>query len=363
MSHFRYANIDCKIVTGRAKAIRYRAGDGDSSYIQGHTWNIFTADGRQHLVHPIWAVQVIIGFSHGDEMIIEADGTPRLQMLTQNDGEPQYQLNEFWFCTHPKIFVSRCLPDQPENQLLSDADMVNSVDEFLSLPDLHRSFYRCGLTLLTEKSCRLKANKGKCHINLLASGTKPNSLKFSYELSLITPTNLTLTAEELPLLVLLNRNQDVFEIEIRFPIKGEYRFKLKLHSEDMDKVDTCCEFRIECNDVDKNCKKLPIDSGIEGYGFGPSAEEAGLKNPSEPSGKIYVDSFNSNRSKDAKKTVIKYTVDDDIVEQTEFTSNLCSVDGKGKTVTHPGKQTPCVLLMLESYIENTYIVLPYIKNI
>ena len=334
----RYANINCKIVTGRAKAIRYRAGDEDSIYIKGHTWNIFTADGQQHLVHPIWAVQAIIGFSHGDEMVIEADGLTKIEMQCKNDGKPKFVFNEFWFCTRPEIFVTRCLPDQPQNQLLSDVKMVNSVEEFLSLPDLRQSFYTCGLSLMTEESCRLKANKGKCHINLMVNGTKPNSLKFANELSLISPTNAVLNKDDLIMLVLLSRCQDVFEFEIRFPIKGLYRFKLKVHNEDNDGFYACCEFRIECNEVDGDCRKLPTDCGIEGFGHGPSAEEAGLKNPSETSGKIYVGLSNSYMFEYAKSKTMDYTLEEDISEHNEFSSNIYSVDGKGKIVTHEGKK-------------------------
>ncbi|XP_060576996.1 lim and transglutaminase domain protein ltd-1-like [Ruditapes philippinarum] len=310
-----YAGIECELVTGRAKAIRYRAGDGDSDYLKNNTWLAFKADDKWHLVHPQWAIQAFVGYEHSGEIEIEKDGRERLKVRTGRQGTAKYMVNDFWFCTAPDIFVTRCFPDEikwqdPQN---NGKVLIKNVNDFLSLPDLRQGFYDMKLELLNEeKSCILHSKKGKCFVSIMCEKDGAKNLDFSYELAMEGTSSNGLEVKDTKQLVLYQigggKNRNIIQFEIRLPVVGTFWFRLAVGlMQEPDLKRNCCEFKIICKDACENCKRFPTYEGISAYGCGYEAEEAGLLHSSLTDAKINMPPNKGN----TKRTIAKFKVDDD----------------------------------------------------
>ena len=312
---YSYADIECEVVTGRAKAIRYNAGDGDSDYLKNNTWLAFKADGKGHLMHPQWAIQALVGYERGGVIEIEKDGREGLTIKVEKQGRPMFMVNDFWFCTAPELFVTRCFPDDIKWQdpFQSGKVFIKNVNDFLSVPDLRQGFYDMKLDLLNEeKSCVIQSKNGKSFVSIMCEKDGAKYIDFSYDLVMEGTSTSGLKVKDLKQLVLYQigcgKDRNIIKFEIRLPFVGTYWFRLAAGSvHEPGKKRNCCEFKIICKDACKDCKRFPTCEGISAYGFGYNAEDAGLLHSSQTDAKI---NLQPNKGK-SKQTVAIFKTDDD----------------------------------------------------
>ncbi|WAR23197.1 HIL-like protein [Mya arenaria] len=346
---FGYANIEHEIIRGRAKAVKYRAGDPDSDYLKNHSWIMFKADGTWHLMQPDWCIQKRIGFEHGDETDIEDSHGGNVALKGQSAGTFIYEVNDFWFCTRPNVFVKRCFPDdsQMQNPNKRGEVLLKMVKEFLNVPDYRQGYFTYGLTLISEKSCNIKSKNGMCCISLLADKKFSGRLDFAYELTLLSSNANNLITKQLRRLVMSQvKNTDTFVFEIRLPAVGVYFFKLSVGLFDSkSSKQNCLQFRITCDKAVENCKLCPEDGGLGVFGFGPEAEDAGLRSPYVLGAKVVV-----KPDKKLKQNVMSFHTDDDPNNEREYEAVMfgndfadegaveVSFDGQVETVYNKDKR-------------------------
>lgn len=231
-------------------------------------------------MHPQWSIHAYVGYQHGGEIEIERDGKDNVKVREERQGHSQYMMNDFWFCTAPEVFATRCLPDEPKWQSPSDGKIfINSVDEFTSVPDLRQGFYDMKLSLMSDQSCILHSTNGKCFVSILVDKDMICRLDFSYELVLEGTSDKGLDVNDMQQLVLpqINVKNRTFKFEVRLPVVGVYWFRLAVGFLDQeDKKMNCCGFKIICKQASENCQKFPTCQGLDVYGHGPKAVDAGL---------------------------------------------------------------------------------------
>lgn len=262
-------------------------------------------------MHPLWSIHAYVGHEHGGEIELEKDGRNSMRRKVETQGTSIFLVNDFWFCVSPEICVTRCFPDQSEWQNPDGPRLMRSFEDFLALPDLRQGFYELKLSLLSEHACILQAVNGKCYISIMAEKHIANCLDFSYELAMEGTSGDSLNVKDMQMLVLLQVCGDIFKFEIRLPVVGTYWFRLAVGLvKEPDTMRNCCEFKISCKEVNENCQRFPVCSGLGMYGHGYQAIEAGLLNSSEVKAKINM-SPNYEKSNTKKLTVAKFKTDDD----------------------------------------------------
>lgn len=320
-----YAGIECEEISGRAKAVRYRAGDGDLEHLKDHTWIAFKADDKWHLMHPVWSIQAYVGYEHGGEIQIETDGLETVRVKVQRDGNTIYIINDFWFCTAPEIFVTRCFPDESKWQNPDGSVLIKSVEDFLGLPDLRQGFYDIRLSLLSEQSCTLFSENGKCYISFMVDKDLARAIDFTYELVMEGTSNDNFKVKDMKQLVLhqvCGKDRNIFKFEIRLPVVGTYWLRLAVGSAEEPRTKrNCCEFKITCREACKNCKRFPTCAGLGVYGYGSQAEDAGLLNSSQTDAKINMKP-NSRKSIKEKQTVAKFQTDSDPERDMQYDAEM-----------------------------------------
>ena len=328
------------IITGHCKAIKYKAGDADSGYLRkSKSWNAFKAIDKWHLVNPAWVLHAVTNYIRAGEIeLVGDDANHVLQTLSHFEGIHMDVFNDFWFCTNPEIFTTRCLPYDTKWQLLPPDSSIKSVDEFLALPDLRQGFYHTRLELLTEKSRRLQSRHGRCLIGFSTDRERARRLQFSYNLTLVKGWVPDLNVDDLQQCIFHSRpSETVFNFELRFLFPGTFRFNVKAGFIQEKMKPTCGEFLIVCDQVDPDCRKLPINAGDVGWGPGPSTLDAGIIGSSEKAGKVILEQSSHDPIKKSKTIILKPT--EDTLSDTVFESMVYGsdeVDDGEITVEFPG---------------------------
>jgi hypothetical protein len=137
-----------------------------------------------------------------------------------------------------------------------------------------------------------------------------------------------INAQDLPLLVVYSPVFDTFSFNIRLPVAGEYIFEtfVSTHdtSTDEDFYYMCAIFKILCLEPDPYCKKLPLDVGTTGYGFGYIAADFGLKNPSTYLPSVPIECT----QKGGDISELTFQIDSDRVDEVEFYSEIVGDNAK-----------------------------------
>lgn len=134
------AAIQCKTINGFSKGTSYKAGQA-ISWDSDHTWNMVYLEGRWHLLDTTW------GAGHVEESISKFT----------------FQYNEFYFLTHPALFIGEHYPEQADCQLLDPK--VTRVD-FQQIVHHKSHFYNLGLISAQPEIAVIETDKGKVTITI-----------------------------------------------------------------------------------------------------------------------------------------------------------------------------------------------------
>lgn len=267
-------------------------------------------------MHPGWSIHVAHKERPIDEKILVGS-----QAQTNTKDKVTNLLNDFWFCTSPEIFQTRCFYPEEQYQTLTD---------FLALPDLRQGFYRMRFSLLSENVCELKSSNGKCNISLLADIDYCRSLEFYPELVLQKEGDHDKTNDYMKQLVLSQVvSINTFMFEVRLPQAGIYWFRLFVKSPYLGKVRRkCCEFKIICSKAYSSQYKT-VPKGLNVYGFTIKAFDYGFVHPPKSGAKIIVKPSNQPE----KQTLLSFTLDEETSRDIEYDSEMYGSDSLDKTLT------------------------------
>ncbi|XP_052782053.1 lim and transglutaminase domain protein ltd-1-like [Mya arenaria] len=331
----RKAGIECEIIKGAAKAAQYIPGVSTMDTLPHMSWATFRCNNMYHLVNPQWATSSLVGFEREGETVLENDGQ-LVQEFEESAGCTGVNItlfDEFWFCTHPRIYVLHAFPDNSKWQLLPADKILSPKDFELALtPD--PQLFILGLEVVSGKKCIYESTNGRCWIDIMGDPSTLKEVNFKHQLSFVSGTgDLTgVNPADLPQLVMKTQTPDTVSLEVRLPVTGEYMLKIFARLINDAELKNCFEIRIRCNEADPACRKLPIDAGDMGFGFSTTASECGLSHPSQNYATLkceYSDSLE-------KKETLKFKVDPDRIDEVEFSSEIVGSDevDVGVTTTH-----------------------------
>ncbi|WAR26376.1 KY-like protein [Mya arenaria] len=272
-----------------------------------------------------WATSSLVGFEREGETVLENDGQ-LVQEFEESAGCTGVNItlfDEFWFCTHPRIYVLHAFPDNSKWQLLPADKILSPKDFELALtPD--PQLFILGLEVVSGKKCIYESTNGRCWIDIMGDPSTLKEVNFKHQLSFVSGTgDLTgVNPADLPQLVMKTQTPDTVSLEVRLPVTGEYMLKIFARLINDAELKNCFEIRIRCNEADPACRKLPIDAGDMGFGFSTTASECGLSHPSQNYATLkceYSDSLE-------KKETLKFKVDPDRIDEVEFSSEIVGSD-------------------------------------
>lgn len=269
-------------------------------------------------MHPGWSIHVAHKGRPEDEKLLFGS-----QAQTYTKDKVTNLRNDFWFCTSPEIFQTRCFCPEEQYQTLTD---------FLALPDLRQGFYSMRFSLLSENICELKSSNGKCNISLLADIDYCRSLEFYHELVLQKEGDHDKTNDYMKQLVLSQVvNINTFIFEVRLPQAGTYWFRLFVNSPYLGKVRRkCCEFKIICNKAyGRSDQNKTVPKGLNVFGFTIKALDYGLFHTPNSGGKIIVEPPNQPE----KQTLVSVSLDEETSRDIEYDSEMYGSDSLDETLT------------------------------
>ncbi|XP_045216355.2 hillarin-like [Mercenaria mercenaria] len=271
----RAIEIPCVIVKGVYKSHCHLVGE-DDVVDSKCTWNAVHVDGNWQLVHPYLMCTPLATQTCKDnwtlvETSVEAQG-PKSGAV----------LNTFFFAPKPSDFIYFCLPD--ESMSYWQLTETNSrYTHFLKAPFLRPAFFSSRMQLKSEHKSVLLSEAGKCNIKIQCHQENVNDISIMYELY-SNDTEFE-RQEEWGDLVLCGRNEDTWNIQIKFPVDGT--FKISLFAKLEDWFFWIGDFKIVC-DVPLS-DYVPTPAVPRGIGYGPCTvtEEAGLLSPSHEGGIVF----------------------------------------------------------------------------
>uniref|UniRef100_A0A8C8SIT5 Kyphoscoliosis peptidase n=1 Tax=Pelusios castaneus TaxID=367368 RepID=A0A8C8SIT5_9SAUR len=205
------AGVQCMKLSGYAKGYSYRSGQsfsGDSN----HAWNAVYLDGRWHLLDSTW-------------------GTGHLDSCSKFT----FEYNEFYFLTHPALFINSHFPDNSNWQLLKPALTLKEFESNM-LYELH--FYSLGVQAVHPDTPIIQTVNGKATISIESRGP----LQFMF--------NLEETNEHG--LMVLKKNGMKLEIYPQKTGNHELQIFAKPSKGSEDSYNFILKYTVECSSVDKN---------------------------------------------------------------------------------------------------------------
>ncbi|NXK17738.1 KY peptidase, partial [Arenaria interpres] len=134
------AGIQCMKLSGYSKGYGYEMGQtftGDSD----HAWNAVYLDGRWHLLDSTWG-----------------SGT-----VDKSFTKFTFRYNEFYFLTHPALFINNHFPDNSNWQLLKPTLTLKDFENNM----LHKSnFYTLGLLTAQPETTVIQTENGKASVSV-----------------------------------------------------------------------------------------------------------------------------------------------------------------------------------------------------
>ncbi|MEE6500851.1 hypothetical protein FKM82_003950 [Ascaphus truei] len=239
--------VQCKSVSGYSKGATYKLGQtmsGDPD----HAWNIVYLERGWHLLDSTW------GAGHVDKSM----------------GTFTFQYNEFYFLTHPALFVEDHFPEQKKWQLL---EPHLSMDQFERSVCHQSHFYSLGLLSSHPDTAVIETVKGKASIAIESR----HHMLFTFHLN---------KTEEPGLMRLMERGM---KLDVYPQRTGQQ--VLQIFAKTQDSLETIynwvLDYRVDCKSVDTSMK-IPkcLSSPV-----GPSwvSEKAGLLQPSHPDPVIHTE--------------------------------------------------------------------------
>ncbi|POI33164.1 hypothetical protein CIB84_003085 [Bambusicola thoracicus] len=234
------AGIQCMKLSGYSKGYGYKIGQtfqGNSD----HAWNAVYLDGRWHLLDSTWGSGIV------------DDASTKFT----------FRYNEFYFLTHPALFVNNHFPDNSNWQLLKPTLTLKQFENNLQ----HNSdFYNLGLLAAHPQTALIQTENGTATISVEC---RPSTL-FTFKLE---------GTDEHGLLTL--RKQGM-KLELYPQKTGRQELQIFARpSKSAEDVYTCVlEYIVECKSVDKSrCFPKDLHQPV-----GPSwfTEKQGFLRPSHP---------------------------------------------------------------------------------
>ncbi|NXW72697.1 KY peptidase, partial [Hirundo rustica] len=206
------AGIQCKKLSGHAKGHGYKTGQtftGNSD----HAWNAVYLEGRWHLLDSTW------GSGSVDDSFTKFT----------------YRYNEFYFLTHPALFINNHFPDNSNWQLLKPTLTLKEFENNM----LHNSnFYKLGLLATRPETPIIRTVKGKASVSV---DCRPGTL-FTFKLKGIQEHGL------------MTLKKHGMELDIYPQTTGSHKLEIfakSFKAEASDVYECVLEYVVECESVDK----------------------------------------------------------------------------------------------------------------
>ncbi|KFP82691.1 Kyphoscoliosis peptidase, partial [Acanthisitta chloris] len=208
------AGIQCKKLSGHAKGYGYKIGKtftGDSD----HAWNAVYLEGRWHLLDSTW------GSGSVDDSFTKFT----------------YRYNEFYFLTHPALFINNHFPDNSNWQLLKPTLTLKEFENNI----LHNSnFYNLGLLAAQPETPIIQTVNGKASVSVDCRG----GMLFMFKLKGRAEHGLMTLKKKGMKLDIYPQKTGSHQLEI---------FAKPSKSEDLDDVYECVlKYIVECESVDES---------------------------------------------------------------------------------------------------------------
>ncbi|KAG8445541.1 hypothetical protein GDO86_010349 [Hymenochirus boettgeri] len=229
------AGVQCKSVSGYSKGAGYNIGQKFSGNTD-HAWNAVYLNNRWHLLDSTWGAGKV----------------------SENASTFNFEYDEYYFLTHPALFIGNHFPEESNWQLL---ESELSLEEFEQMAYLRSYFYNNGLLSVQPNKAILETVNGKATITIESR----HHVLFLFQFNKTESTGLmTLTEHGMKLDVYPQKTgEHILQI---FAKRGKTNYKWAL------------DYKIVCKSVDKNMK---IPKSLRNH-VGPSwlSEEAGMLLPS-----------------------------------------------------------------------------------
>ncbi|CAI9575481.1 unnamed protein product, partial [Staurois parvus] len=239
------ADVKCEEISGYSKGAGYKLGQKFPKETD-HAWNMVYLDGSWHLLDSTW------GAGHADD----------------NIDNFTFCYNEYYFLTHPALFIGDHYPEKEVCQLL---EPTVSKKHFEEHAHLRSSFYDNGLVFCHPETGIIETVKGKVSITIEAH----HGTLFLFSLDGNKSNGV---------MKLLNCGMklDVYPQET-----GQHELQLFAKKQENEGYNMALDYRIDCKSIDKNMK-------IPGCLHNPTGsswvtEASGLVQPSHPEPIIYTE--------------------------------------------------------------------------
>uniref|UniRef100_A0A5F7ZJU2 Kyphoscoliosis peptidase n=1 Tax=Macaca mulatta TaxID=9544 RepID=A0A5F7ZJU2_MACMU len=233
----RIAGVQCMTVPGYSKGFGYQTGQSFSGEFD-HAWNAVYLEGRWHLVDSTWGSGLV------------DTTTSKFTFL----------YNEFYFLTHPALFIEDHFPDNKNWQLLKPPQSLRQFENNM----YHKSeFYNKGMLSAHPETSMIRTVNGKATVTI--ESCAPTLFMFM------------LNGKQEHGLLSLRKNG--MKLEVYPPTMGTHKLQIFAKG-NSDIYSSVLEYTLKCNYVDMGVR-LPAELHQP---VGPSwfSEQMGIMKPSHP---------------------------------------------------------------------------------
>ena len=220
--NLRSIDIPCVIIKGIYKSHCHIVGEDDISNSKC-TWNAVYVDGSWQLVHPYLMCTPL------STKTCTENWTQIETSVVQQDHKPGVVLNTFFFAPKPSDFLHFCLPDESMYNWQLTETKIKYIT-FLKWPFLRPAFFSSKMQLISEHKAVLISENGRCNIRMQCQQENVSDLQLMYELYSSDPDFEK--NEEWGDLVVCGRNEDTWNIQIKFPVGGTFKIAVFANLED-----------------------------------------------------------------------------------------------------------------------------------
>ncbi|XP_044307651.1 kyphoscoliosis peptidase-like [Varanus komodoensis] len=205
------AGVQCKQLSGFSKGYSYKPGmviGGETD----HAWNAVYLDGRWHLLDSTWGSGYV-------------DNTCR---------NFTFRYNEFYFLTHPALFINAHFPEDNKWQLLKPTMTLQQYERNINYSS---DFYTLGLLAVSAETAVIETENGKAIIFIESR----SPMLFLSELN----------REQKHCLMILKKNG--MKLEVYPPQTGTHRLDIftRLPKKTEKDYKHVLEYSLKCSSVDK----------------------------------------------------------------------------------------------------------------
>ncbi|KAK3097551.1 hypothetical protein FSP39_010691 [Pinctada imbricata] len=270
----RKAGMPCVIVKGYGKTSNTKPGEQSEEELKklSSSWNLVFVDGHWKIVHPFMVC-------HGTENF----GIPSV-----NDKILQRVFQDNYIFPEGKIFSTRYIPD--EHQIKWQLGVKYTFAEWKMAPCLYPPFQNLDFQFNehSSKSAVISTETGLIRISFLTSQEKLTNKDIRFNLKAFDELNSNNDLDEYVFMTVETEPSERVTFEVRLPKISSYIFKIFVTEKSDELPKIVVSYRLDCMKlIEANIPgKLPIPSGVIGWGYGPKAVEYGLFMPSHHTGKI-----------------------------------------------------------------------------